>query len=137
MNTRGQGHLPSNIETNPREVKAITLRSGKELNSTDEKATTTIPEPDVVQEDPIDKPKEDTMGKGVETKEYKVLKSSPPLAHEIPFPHRLRKKKDGEQFSKFLEIFKKLQINIPLAEALVQMPKYAKFLKEIIINKRP
>ena len=35
-----------------------------------------------------------------------------------------------------MEIFKKLQINIPLAEALVQMPTYAKFLKEIITNKR-
>ena len=62
--------------------------------------------------------------------------SSPPLAPTIPFPHRLRKQKDGEQFFRFLEIFKKLQINIPLAEALAQMPKYAKFLKEIITNKR-
>ena len=35
-----------------------------------------------------------------------------------------------------MDTFKKLQINIPLAEALVQMPKYAKFLKEIITNKR-
>ncbi|XP_073309913.1 uncharacterized protein [Primulina huaijiensis] len=40
------------------------------------------------------------------------------------------------QFSKFLEIFKKLHINIPFAEALAQMPSYAKFLKEILSNKR-
>ncbi|XP_057734262.1 uncharacterized protein LOC130949608 [Arachis stenosperma] len=40
------------------------------------------------------------------------------------------------QFSKFLEIFKKLQINIPFAEALEQMPLYAKFLKELMTKKR-
>ena len=36
MTTRGQGNLPSNTEVNPRDVKAITLRSGKELKSKDE-----------------------------------------------------------------------------------------------------
>ena len=61
------------------------------------------------------------MGKDVKINKEKVPSSSPPLAPKIPFPHRLRKQKDGKQFSKFLEIFKKLQINIPLAEALVQM----------------
>ena len=33
-------------------------------------------------------------------------------------------------------MFKKLHINIPFAEALAQMPKYAKFMKEILRNKR-
>ncbi|XP_050238275.1 uncharacterized protein LOC126687762 [Mercurialis annua] len=36
----------------------------------------------------------------------------------------------------FLEIFKKLQINLSLADALREMPQYAKFLKDIITNKR-
>ena len=40
-----------------------------------------------------------------------------------------------DQFSKFLSIFKQLHINIPLIEALEQMPKYAKFLKDIISKK--
>ncbi|XP_016165041.1 uncharacterized protein LOC107607622 [Arachis ipaensis] len=40
------------------------------------------------------------------------------------------------QFSKFLDIFKKLHINIPFAEALEQMPLYAKFLKELMTKKR-
>ncbi|XP_022891857.1 uncharacterized protein LOC111406708 [Olea europaea var. sylvestris] len=40
------------------------------------------------------------------------------------------------QYKKFLEVFKKLYINIPFAEALVQMPSYAKFLKDILSNKR-
>jgi len=40
------------------------------------------------------------------------------------------------QFVKFLEVLKKLHINIPFTEALFQMPSYAKLLKEILSNKR-
>ena len=41
-----------------------------------------------------------------------------------------------EQFSKFMDMSKKIEINIPFAEALVQMPNYAKFLKDIMSKKR-
>nr|XP_023873469.1 uncharacterized protein LOC111986064 [Quercus suber] len=54
----------------------------------------------------------------------------------ISFPQRLRKNNVDDQFSKFLSIFKQLHINIPLIEVLEQMPKYAKFLKDIISKKR-
>ena len=40
------------------------------------------------------------------------------------------------QFGKFLEVLKKLYINIPFATALSQMRSYAKFLKEILSKKR-
>jgi len=40
------------------------------------------------------------------------------------------------QFPRFLDIFKRLQINIPFSEALEQMPTYAKFMKEILTKKR-
>ena len=35
-----------------------------------------------------------------------------------------------------MDAFKKLHINIPFAEALQNMPSYAKFLKEILSKKR-
>ena len=57
---------------------------------------------------------------------------SPPL----PFPQQFQKKKLDTQFSKFLEIFKKIHINIPFADALEQMPNYAKFMKEVMAKKR-
>ena len=41
-----------------------------------------------------------------------------------------------EQFYEFLEIFKKIEINIPFVEAITQMPNYAKFLKDILRNKK-
>ena len=54
----------------------------------------------------------------------------------IPFLERLQKSKLDDQFSKFLNMFKKLEINSPFAEALAQMPHYAKFMKDIINKKR-
>ena len=53
----------------------------------------------------------------------------------VPFPQRIQKAKKEEQFSKFLEIYKKIEINISFAEAINQMPNYAKFLKEILSKK--
>ena len=41
-----------------------------------------------------------------------------------------------DQFTKFLNMFKKLEINIPFAEALAQMPHYAKFMMDIPSKKR-
>ena len=40
------------------------------------------------------------------------------------------------QFSRFFDMFKKIEINIPFVEALAQMPNYAKFLKDIMSKKR-
>ncbi|XP_075473918.1 uncharacterized protein LOC142504967 [Primulina tabacum] len=46
------------------------------------------------------------------------------------------KKNLGDQFAKFLDIFKKIHINIPFADALEQMPNYAKFIKDVMSKKR-
>ena len=52
-----------------------------------------------------------------------------------PFPKRLQKQKLDKQFAKFLEVFKKLHINIPFTEALEKMPSYARFMKGILSRK--
>src|SRR5436305_7285256 len=54
----------------------------------------------------------------------------------IPFPSRLKKQNEDKNYKKFLEMFRGLRINIPLADALEQIPKYAKYLKDIINKKR-
>ncbi|XP_022024661.1 uncharacterized protein LOC110924996 [Helianthus annuus] len=41
-----------------------------------------------------------------------------------------------EHYGKFLELFKQLHINLPFVDALAQMPEYAKFLKDILSNKK-
>lgn len=42
----------------------------------------------------------------------------PPYVPPIPFSQRLKKVKLDEQFTKFLNIFKKLEISIPFVETL-------------------
>ncbi|XP_057760377.1 uncharacterized protein LOC130980744 [Arachis stenosperma] len=44
------------------------------------------------------------------------------IAPPLPYPQRFNKDVKDQHFHKFLETFKKLEINIPLAEALEQMP---------------
>ncbi|XP_062086268.1 uncharacterized protein LOC133792383 [Humulus lupulus] len=74
------------------------------------------------------------------TEDLKEEEETPPVTIEhhvrVPYPQRLRKHNLDKQFAKFLEVFKKLHINIPFAEALEQMPSYVKFMKEILSNKR-
>ncbi|KAJ9177101.1 hypothetical protein P3X46_012353 [Hevea brasiliensis] len=54
----------------------------------------------------------------------------------LPFPQRFQKAKLDKQFGKFLEVLKSLHVTIPFTDALAQIPSYAKFLKEILSNKK-
>ena len=47
-----------------------------------------------------------------------------------PFPDRL-KKKDQDHIEKMRETFSQVKINIPLLDAIQQMPPYAGFLKDL------
>ena len=59
-----------------------------------------------------------------------------PYVPPISFPLGLRKNKTDKQFCQFLITFKKFHINNLFTNALEQMPKYTKFLKKILSNKR-
>ncbi|GAV75544.1 LOW QUALITY PROTEIN: gag-asp_proteas domain-containing protein, partial [Cephalotus follicularis] len=52
-----------------------------------------------------------------------------------PFPKRLQSKK-ALAIEKIIETFMHVQINIPLLEAIEQVPSYAKVLKELFTKKR-
>ncbi|WVZ75926.1 hypothetical protein U9M48_023943 [Paspalum notatum var. saurae] len=54
----------------------------------------------------------------------------------LPFPQRQKKASVDDQFGKFVEVIKKLYVNIPLLYAM-QVPTYAKYLKDILNNKKP
>ncbi|XP_050897159.1 uncharacterized protein LOC127103978 [Lathyrus oleraceus] len=136
--SQAQGALPSATVTNPREhnnVSTVTTRSGK----SDE----------VVEE--VDEEEDQLIEVHLEITENEVVREevveSKPVVKEtiidpkpvvkLPFPTRNKKKGQHEKnFEKFLELFKKLEINIPLLEALEQMPTYAKFMKDIISKRR-
>ncbi|KAK4382232.1 Retrovirus-related Pol polyprotein from transposon.6 [Sesamum angolense] len=66
-----------------------------------------------------------------ETKEDnpKVLITRP------PFPERFTKSKKDEEAKEILETFRKVEVNIPLLDAIKQIPRYARFLKELCTSK--
>jgi len=53
-----------------------------------------------------------------------------------PFSHRL-KKKDQAHVEKMGETFSRVKINIPLLDAIQQMPPYARFLKDLCTTREP
>ena len=142
LTKRQSGSLPSNSEVNPRRdgnehVKAVTLRSGKELETQEqspvieEVKTEKVIQPgqndDADREQPQEK---QSVGNTTEARD-----NPQPIA-PISYPQRLKKHKLDKQFIKFMEVFKKLHINIPFADALEQMPSYVKFMKDILSQKR-
>ncbi|XP_062119042.1 uncharacterized protein LOC133832752 [Humulus lupulus] len=132
LNNRPQGNFPSNTVVNPKEnCQAISLRNGKQVEQPSVQKS-------VVQNEELGE-KSDTNAKGV-TEDHQGSNKCPPFVDDqpvrVPYPQRLIKTTLDKQFSKFLEVFKKLHINIPFAKALEQMPSYVKFMKEILSKKR-
>ncbi|XP_076960150.1 uncharacterized protein LOC143636446 [Bidens hawaiensis] len=54
----------------------------------------------------------------------------------VPYPARLLQQKYAQEYGHFLDMFKQLKINLPFVEALQHTPKYAKFLKDLLSNKK-
>ncbi|KAJ9542794.1 hypothetical protein OSB04_029300 [Centaurea solstitialis] len=123
-----QGKLPSQTETNPKQnVSAIVLRSGKELE-----------EPKMVKSKEVEKEKEvspkpiqDEKPSGSTDEVSEKAKVIPP-----PFPTRFQMSNKAREEKEILDTFRKVEVNIPLLDAIKQIPRYAKFLKELCTNKR-
>ncbi|XP_062093371.1 uncharacterized protein LOC133799363 [Humulus lupulus] len=123
MANRAQGNLPSTTEVNLKgnlneQCQAITLRSRTvyEGPSIEKKV-----EQKQDQQAPITENKQ-KRGKVEEEANENLEKKQPEISIDhhikIPYPQRLQKNCLDKQFSKFLDIFRKLHINIPFAEAL-------------------
>ena len=153
FNERQQGNLPSTSEVNPRRdgnehCKAITLRSGKMVEATihahkDKENSVKENNKDVEAFVQDEKKYAKTMRNDdkllqnlVESTPKKVKESSIEEKPIVPYPQRTRIRQLDKQFNKFMEIFKKLHINIPFAKALEQMSGYVKFMKDILSKKR-
>ncbi|XP_021991828.1 uncharacterized protein LOC110888617 [Helianthus annuus] len=67
----------------------------------------------------------------------KQLQEHPPgqfSGNTFPNPAN-QQQKYAQEYGKFLEMFTQLKINLPFIEALQAMPKYAKFLKDLLKRK--
>ncbi|KAL0284825.1 UNVERIFIED_CONTAM: hypothetical protein Sangu_2807800 [Sesamum angustifolium] len=65
-----------------------------------------------------------------ETKE-----DNPKVLVTRPISGRFAKSKKDEETKEILETFRKVEVNIPLLDAIKQIPRYARFLKELCTSK--
>ncbi|XP_058767671.1 uncharacterized protein LOC131641384 [Vicia villosa] len=139
-NTQQPGALPSATVTNPKDhnnVSAIVTRSGKGKGVVENNDEEEEPLLEVDLEIRENESEAEEVVVMEPTPKEKVVEQKQKPAVKLPFPVRNKKKGQHEKnFEKFLEMFKKLEINIPFLEALEQMPTYAKFMKDIISKKR-
>lgn len=149
LNQRQKGTLPSDTVPNPRNdshCMDITTRSWKtsfkELRPVvDEAKEEGVSESRVINDDAKKEEKSaDSLipsavtekgEKKEDTKVYIPIPRTPP-----PFPQRLKKKSKDGKFQRFMSLLKQMSVNIPLVEALEQMPGYAKYMKDLVTKKR-
>ncbi|XP_061348542.1 uncharacterized protein LOC133293933 [Gastrolobium bilobum] len=149
LNERAPGEMPSDTVINPREhCNAILTQSGKVIEPQEKPAKVgkEAPKEEETNENSTKQEKapnydDVTYFGGEFNRDKKTTKNLPsgfsqpnPYA-KTPYPLRQKRDKEKQQYSKFMEMFKKLQINIPFSEALENMPLYAKFMKGLLSNR--
>jgi len=148
LDERPQGQFSGKTQPNPNaQLKAVTTRSGRggeivrppieEDEPVDEEIEMEAPvrvQPRLVpasttpnSEFSVDRP---VVRKSVEVRPDPVIDHS-----RLPYPARLAHQKYAKEYGHFLDIFKQLKVNLPFIEALQHMPKYAKFLKDLLKRK--
>ncbi|CAL2258260.1 unnamed protein product [Prunus armeniaca] len=149
---REEGKLPSSTIVNPKggfeTDKAIILRSDKEIGTNPKMSKQSPKENEklLLKEKEVDKatareeqpllqspkaPTQPNSGKVVPNSTH-----SNPIPPNVPFPRRFMQSKKEENEKDILETFRKVQVNIPLLDAIKQVPRYAKFLKELCTTRR-
>ncbi|RDX69602.1 hypothetical protein CR513_51258, partial [Mucuna pruriens] len=117
LQSAGSSNLPSQSIPNPRgNASVVTLRSGKELHQPTLKQLPRSAEADSVPN--------------------ANLQFRPELVVLLPFPSRTISARKLELDEELLKMFQKVEVNIPLLDAIRQVPKYAKFLKGLFVRKR-
>ncbi|CAN6547344.1 unnamed protein product [Malus baccata var. baccata] len=150
---REQGKLPSSTVVNPRggveTAKAITLRSGKEVGTEPKPSKSALKEDEKLQieeeenqakatarvETPMPQPPKHSNSATI-GKEGPIQVNSNVIPSNVPFPSRFLQAKNEEEEKDVLETFRKVHVNIPLLDAIKQIPKYAKFLKKLCTTRK-
>ncbi|XP_045813162.1 uncharacterized protein LOC123907099 [Trifolium pratense] len=129
MQAQGSNQLPAQTVVNPNgnaNVSAISLRSGR----------VSEPAPEKKKKKPVaaSSTHEPVVEPSVTTETVTERVYVPP----IPFPQRVQKNKNKtvEEDKEILDVFRKCAVNIPLLDAIKQIPRYAKFLKDLCTHKR-
>ena len=115
------------------------LRSGKRVdNKVSNQPSKPVPKPTppVPAQPTPDNPSSSSEPSTSKAKGKKKVDEQPyrPIA---PFPNMLANQKLNAHMEKIREMFNQVQINVPLLDAIQQVPSYAKFLKEEEESKCP
>ncbi|CAN6700771.1 unnamed protein product [Malus baccata var. baccata] len=152
---RDQGKLPSSTIPNPnggfKSAKAILLRSGKEIGAGPTPSQLGLKKVEKLQiEDEEASPLTAKVGAPLlqasnvpnlskSANKGKNVSNSVPtnvFPSNVPFPSRFMQTKKEEAEKDILETFRKVQVNIPLLDAIKQVPRYAKFWKELCTTRK-
>ncbi|XP_059290141.1 uncharacterized protein LOC132043695, partial [Lycium ferocissimum] len=159
---RQQGSLPGKSDQNPKEAKAVTLRSGKQLTPRtltkdaekqgEEVAINLDDEVVIVDEktdDEILEKIEKAKGKGKVGEEKKTTKDGesaapasesspvpPPYEPKLPFPGRFKKQLLQKYKALFEKQMSEAQVTMPIIDAFMLIPQYSKFLKDVVAAKK-
>ncbi|CAN6583782.1 unnamed protein product [Malus baccata var. baccata] len=152
---RDQGQLPSSTIPNPKggfeSAKAILLRSGKEVGACSKPSTSGLKEDEKLkfeeEEEGLPTAKvfpplpqaSSTPNLSNSSNKGKNVSNSVPtnvLPSNFPFPSRFMQTKKEEAEKDILETLRKVQVNIPLLDAIKQVLRYAKFLKELCTTRK-
>nr|XP_016494548.1 PREDICTED: uncharacterized protein LOC107813760 [Nicotiana tabacum] len=117
LNNRPQGTLPADTNINPKDQNTNQLMASQE-----EKGKEKINEQVVEQVAPL-VPENSNRVKPVSNAQRVI---------PAPFPQRLVKQKKADQYKKFMEILRQIQLNIPLMDALREMLGYSKMMKDLM-----
>ncbi|KAI3814242.1 hypothetical protein L1987_18992 [Smallanthus sonchifolius] len=148
LSERQPGYLPRNTESNPKgNVSAITLRNSK-----------VYPKPPLPEEEEVQTPRREIFTRiplRPPIAESTTQESSPKMIPQptptdtpqnvptkrtfkshIPYPGRLVKQMTDEQYEKFIDLLSQIHDNLPFLDIIQQMPKYGRFMKDFLTNKR-
>ncbi|KAI3823049.1 hypothetical protein L1987_04475 [Smallanthus sonchifolius] len=96
-------------------------------------------QPPVVEEDePVDEEieMEKLIKKAEEKKKGGEMKTPEIDLSRVPYPARLLPHKYAKEYGNFLNMLKQINVNLLFIEVIQHMPKYGKFLKDILSNKK-
>ncbi|CAN6711385.1 unnamed protein product [Malus baccata var. baccata] len=124
VSERAPGTFPSQTVTNPRgreECNAIrTLRFGKSYNNRHENSVGNSQSQD----------------RSENNAEATTKTAERVYEPHMPYPERLKPKAKDQQLTDFMKTLAKVQINLPLIDAIKNIPSYAKFLKDVCTKKK-
>ncbi|XP_052161988.1 uncharacterized protein LOC127779298 [Oryza glaberrima] len=122
------GRIPGQPEFSVENVKVITMRGGK--------STYDPPYPNPAGTSSVSREAPSGSTADVDVQLEKIVPQEYCDTRLLPFPQRSKKLLVDEQFARFVEVIQNIHINVPLLDAM-QVLTYARYLKDILNNKRP